>query len=165
MDYWISILQLVKYKPVVKRVYKSSIMGNEFNKTYDYYFSKIIVSPLDDTYTIDYIFKGKSYIIKTRVENLQDALDYVEKGSFEELGDEITMAFESTGFDTFRDLTEHVRKFYGPSKDFYSNDTFKVYRKFITKNKLYIVDKKYHIHSFEEDDDIVDIFKDAKKLV
>jgi hypothetical protein len=165
MDYFISFLQLIKSKPVVRRVYKNSIMGNEFNKTYDYYVGKLVPSPLDDMYIIEYTYKSKDYIIHASVEHLQDALDYVEKGVFEPIDDNIILAFETNDTDTYRDITEHIRKFYGPSNDFYTNEPFKVLKKHITKNNLYVIDKRYHIHSFKKNDGTVDIFSDARKLV
>lgn len=165
MDYWVSLVWLVKFKPVVKRVYKKSVMGNEFNKTFDYYFTGIVPSPLDDVYTVEYIYKKNEYTIQASVEHLQDVLEYIEAGDFDKSDDGILLAFETNDTDTFKDITEHVRRYYGPENNFYSNKVFKVKRSHITDNKLYIIDRRYHIHAFEHPDDVVTVFKDGKKLV
>jgi hypothetical protein len=169
MDYFVWTVGMFKYfsgkAPYIKRVYKNSIMGNEFNKTLDYYLGGIVPSPLDDVYTVEYCHNKREYILKARVEHIQDALEYIEAGEFDKTDDQLLLAFETNETDTFKDITEHVRRYYGPENNFYSNTSFKIKRKFITNNKLYIIDRRYHIHSFEGEDDVVDIFKDGFQLL
>ena len=158
------INSLIGYRYSIKKITKRSIMGHDFDKTWDYYRGNLAPSPLDDSFIIEFCHKDKNFIIECDPEEYQEAIDYASQLEYNTNVDNILVAFEANG-DTYNDITLVVHKFYGPENNFYSNKNFKVRRKHISNHPLYIIDKSFHIHSFLDEDDIVDIFSDGRKII
>ena len=68
------VLSLFYTRTIVKSITKMSIMGNIIDKTYDYYFGTMEVSPLDTDYTIEYYYKHKLHKVSCNSETIESSI-------------------------------------------------------------------------------------------
>lgn len=147
--------------PIVKKVMRKSIMGHHFDKTIQYYTGRIIPSPADEHYSVEYVYHGQNYIIVCEDEgSYKEALNYIGKSEYTERCDVIIAAFEKDN-EGYKNITDLVKKFQGPEKNFYEGTGFSVKKHCITDNVLYIVDKEFKMYMFQGDDD--DLILDSSK--
>jgi hypothetical protein len=139
----------------VKKFVKVSLMGNLFSKTIDYYRNNLILLPTDDSYIIDFSYKNIEYSIKCNMDNYNNVIRYINDGIYIPNCDNLLMACEEKN-GKFVNITHIVRKYYGPSKNFYKNTGFDVKKNYITDNDLYIIDVDFVIRKFT-DSDILDM--------
>lgn len=63
--------------PIIKNISKTSIMGNLIDKTYDYYFGTMKISPLDTDYLIEYYYKNNLHKVSCDFEKLESNIEEI----------------------------------------------------------------------------------------
>lgn len=144
---------------------KISLMGHVCSKTYEYYFSEIVFTPLDTELYIDYIIDKKSYSVVCTAdhENFEYFLTYIKLFLKEEYMKETEAKYRKIAFaysydedkKTVIDLTEKVRKYAGPRIDFYKYTPLETKKNVITKNDLIIILDDGSISIYSDEDEYV----------
>lgn len=140
------------FSPVVRKVIRKSLMGNYFDKTLEYYIGTMKMSVMDDHHSIEFSYKNQNYIVVCEEEDTyRHTLSYIGRTDFEDNeNSEIIAAFEEEG-GVYKNITDLVKKFHGPEKNFYSNTAFPVKKSHISDNVIYIIDDTLKIYKFDDD--------------
>lgn len=142
---------------LVKNLFEISLMGNLFDRTIDHYTNTFKAEGHGEGYLLEFYLNQKEYIVPCKnFTDYSNALKYL-KEDFTNQEDRLMYALEMKDGKYF-DITENVRKFYGPRNDFYNGESFHVKRSDITESSLYIIDDKLDIHVFSNESDNVIIF-------
>lgn len=141
--------------PLVKKITKKSLMGNDIDKTFEYYLYGIEISPLDDEYFIKYNHKNRDYILVCDKDNLNEAVKFIKKRSDLDIVDRIHVASEEHYPKQYLDITSKIKMFAGPEEDFYINTDFHVKKRHITEFNLYILTKDFKRHVYTKDDEFI----------
>ena len=158
MDYILYCLSFFYGNECMVKVRKSTVLGYVYDKTMDYYTGNLVLSPMDDKYFIEYRTKDfKKYNISCNPEYYHEAHSYI-KGLPNKIissEDRILSAYEITNEGIVRNITDKVKEYYGPRKDFYASTVFEVVKQYITSHELCIIDKNFNIFKFDKDEQLI----------
>lgn len=151
--------------PVVKKVMKKSLMGNYFDETMLYYMGMLYPSITDVHHSIEYVYKAQNYILVCDgEEEYKKSLSYINETRFEDTQGGVIAAFEKDG-NVYKNITNLVKKYQGPEKNFYVNTDFTVKKHYITDNVLYIVDDMFNVYKFVDCDTNISLAHDKKNNI
>lgn len=140
---------------LVKKITKKSLMGNDIDKTIEYYTFGIEVSPLDDEYFIKYNHNNRDYMLVCDKDHLDSAIKFIKRRSNLNTIDIIHVASEEVSSNQLSDITDKVKMFAGPEDDFYINTDFHVKKRHITDFNLYVLTKDFKRHVYTQDEEFI----------
>lgn len=144
MNIALGILNSVTFNDTyISGVTKTSIMGNVFDVTWDFYMGYELFNELDLDFTVSYYIKGEFFYISGPTYYFDEAIIYIEKTKETQRG--VTRAYD---YATKHDITESIIEISGPKGDFYSNTPFEVQ---CLKDTV-IVDTNLELHKFLKGD-------------
>lgn len=143
--------------PLVKKITKKSLMGNNIDKTLEYYMYGIEISPLDDEYFIKYNHKNRDYILVCDKDDLDEAVKFIKRRSNLNIVNRIHVASEEHYPKQYLDITSKIKMFAGPEENFYINTAFHVKKRHITEYNLYILTKDFKRHFYSENDKFISL--------
>lgn len=134
----------------IKSILKTSLMGHVFDNTLEYYFNRLIVSPTDLEYRIEYECHGDTYACICEPEYYDECMSYIN--TLLESGlllpqSKVVLAF-SVDESGVKDITKDIKKLQGIKKDFYKNTEFHV--KVPEGNTFYILDTNARLFRFSQ---------------
>lgn len=135
------IIGLLYTGPLIKKIIKKTIMGNELVKTLDYYTSNLLISPLDTDYTIFYSYRYSDYILTVDVGALTGALEYIKSLKVNPKTPDIFVAYDHNKID----ITDYVKKNAGPEGDFYLGQNFQ----FNPENDIHIITRDFRFQNLK----------------
>lgn len=130
----------------ITKILKESMLGNVLDKTYEYYFSGLVLTPIDTQVTILYFFRGFQYSITCKTEHYEFCMEYIK--NFKEENNNIEFAYYTEeGF--LKNVTEAVKSHAGPMGDFYRGTPFNSRKSQVCKfSKLVVIYKNGKIKKF-----------------
>lgn len=158
MDYILYTLSFFYRNGHINKVCKTTALGFLHDKTLDYYTDTLLVSPMDDKYFIEYTTKEfKKYNIVCESDVYHKAHSYIKGLPNKVISseDRILLAYEINEYGIVKNITDKVRQYYGPRKDFYASTEFEVRKQYITNLELCIIDKDFNVFKFSEEDQII----------
>jgi|AntRauMFilla1563_2_1112583.scaffolds.fasta_scaffold00125_4 hypothetical protein len=150
------ILKVFRRKTIINKILKTSIMGNEYDKTLSYYMSSFEPSYLDTNIQVWYKKGTKQYICPCETNNFEECIKYVNFTGYIKENNTVEFAYIYEGA-FIKNITERVLNFAGPFEDFNKGSEFHVRKKNISDYNVYIIDSLGKIHVFSDDDEFINL--------
>jgi hypothetical protein len=157
-DYFLRLIIPTVYRyPFIHGIVKKSLMGNDMDKTIDYYRSLPLVTIIDEDFIINYTINMEDFSLYCTSDTFEDAILYIKrlKKYTHNPYRRVLSIYEDDGVYV-KDVTNTVSKLLGPNGDFYVGTKFESTCSFASSFQLVIITDDLSVYTFKGED-ILDI--------